>query len=235
MKPSTGPCGDPERQNKEDLINHIFKQLKLLYGAAFNSDGKSEVILRLKKRQWLDILSHMEELEIKYALDYLKSSENDQFVTFPPNPLEFRILAKKMKIHDLPSADHCFNHAIKKNWELHPIVFHAASECGLYWLSMAKEDEARKRFCKKYEEACIKFANGQILNAPHISISKKKIEEGEVEALAGYDEHSPQWMVHMRAEELKNSTGYQEKIKEAKGFIEKLNLGLTKPMERKHV
>ena len=111
--------------------------------------------------------------DIRVTLNFLRSPENNDYGRFPPSPLEFLQLPRKIKAKGIPTMDECFNAALRSDWHFHPIVYPAATACDIYWLrSQASGYEARKRFREHYDLQKEKYLRGEPLIQPD-SESKK--------------------------------------------------------------
>lgn len=115
--------------------------------------------------------------------------------------------------------------ATESDWGFHPVVFHAALACDIFWLRRSERNVARRRFSGKYSEAKEKFLRGDLLDSPHCALSKKKIEDKKMEIL---DENSVQFLVEERVNKIKNSSEFKEKILSGKAYLNMIRENLSK-------
>lgn len=142
----------------------IFYRFSLLYQNTWNSQFRNRSWTAGLTAQWESIFRQMSSQDIRLALDYLKSKDNTEYVTFPPRPLQFLHLPRQIRQKKLPDEAACYQAAIDGHWALHPIVKPIANACGLYWLrTQATDTQGRERFAKHYARTVERFLEGQPL------------------------------------------------------------------------
>jgi len=151
-----------ERRGTAKTVQYIFEIFKSLYGPVWTkqaySDNENHSVLAAA---WLNAVSQMKEGEIREAISYLKSKENDRYVSYPPNTIQFMRIPVEIKSSTVPSMLDCYNAAVKGDWNFHPIVKPVAMECDIYWIKhQANAYEAQKRFSGVYSKHKEKFING---------------------------------------------------------------------------
>lgn len=150
-------------------LNHpdtarVFYQLGLLYGQTWAKQFKIRSWSASLREHWNRLLQSMTPSEIQLALDYLSSKANTDYVDFPPTPLQFLQLPRRIRQKNLPDEAACYQAAIDGHWALHPIVKPIANACGLYWLrTQATDAQGRERFAQHYARMVERFLEGQPL------------------------------------------------------------------------
>lgn len=99
-------------------VKWLFTQLSMRYQHAFTRLCKSEQAKKDFTAGWLIVIKTMPPHCIKYALAYLDSQYNAEYVDFAPSPFAFRTLALKyVKMH-LPSSSQALRMLINKDYKI---------------------------------------------------------------------------------------------------------------------
>ena len=211
FSPVESPCTDtPDKKQLEPYgtmktVEHIFATFNFFYGRRWASDQCGTETTAGLKRAWLRIVSAMKVKHIEQAIDYLLSLENDCYVGYAPNPLEFGQLPKKIKAKSIPPVDECYNAALRRDWQLHPIVYPAAMACDLYWLkTQASFYEGRKRFTGHYIHQKEKYLRGELLLQPERNQKQLAKLENELKQVKG----EPQLELSKKMARFKNLSVY---------------------------
>lgn len=160
----------------EQSVDRLFVNFSIIYGKRWIGNLKDPNWEKMLRKGWANILKNVSKEDILMVIRFLGSDKNTKYITFPPNPLEVLKMSKELKHPDLPSMEECFIAAGKRNWALHPIVYHTASKCNLWWFRRASEYLARKRFSEQYEYAKKDLFRGELLIKPHCLLTIQKTE-----------------------------------------------------------
>jgi len=166
-------------------VDQIFDFMAKLYLDAWTSKfSYSEIFENAQKKMWLSVMQTMDRSDIGKVLNYLMKYTDHDYIKFPPKPIEFKALIKKAKTKNIPSVEKLYEAAIKSDWSFHPLVFHCAKRCDLFYLKRAAANEGFKIFKRHYDSELDHYINGAILDAPHASIGRqKKNSEGPLEKI----------------------------------------------------
>jgi len=188
--------GNAHNINSED-IEQIFKWMEIIYGAAWsNKFAYSNLFKTQQKKMWLRVIQNMNKKDVSKIFTFLVEHPNDhEHEKFPPNPIQFKGLLKKLHTKNIPSVEKLYEAAIKSDWSFHPLVFHCANKCDIFWLRRASQKDGLGIFKQHYDREVEHYINGAILEAPHVSLGRqKKNSEDQLEKL-----------IANRAKEIKNN------------------------------
>ena len=107
-------CFRNEAQGTLKTVKHLFAKFTVWYGNAWE---------RVLETEWLEVVRQMQITDIGLALNFLRSPDNSEYGRYPPSPLEFLHLPKKIKTTMVPTMEECFNAAMRSDWHCHPIVY----------------------------------------------------------------------------------------------------------------
>ena len=210
----TEPCGTIQ------TVEELFAQFTVWYGDAWTYKTQNEEWEDVLKQQWLGVLQQMTIAEIKAAVRFLFSTDNDEYATHPPKLLEFLQLPKKIKAKSIPPVDECYNAALRRDWQLHPIVYPAAMACDFYWLkTQASFYEGRKRFTGHYMSQKEKYLRGEVLLQPERNQKQLAKLENEIKQMKS----EPQLELSKKMARFKNLSVYP-KFMASKGLWSKLRI-----------
>lgn len=145
-------------------VDHVFFKLGLMYQDAWGSKLKNLAWTAALKAEWQATLERLSPEDVRVAFDYLHSLDNERYVDFPPTALQFLRLPVMARRKTLPSESRCYQAAIARRWDFHPIVRPIAEACNTYWLChQASDAQGRARFALHYEEIVKRFLRGESL------------------------------------------------------------------------
>ncbi len=209
--------------SKTITVQQIFYYFGLLYQHAWTNQLKNPTWTHALKAQWQGILEKLSSADIQLALSYLQSPDNQDYCTFPPKPLEFLQLPKKIRQKTLPSETICYQAAIHRHWNVHPIIRPIAEACNVYWLChQASDTEGRERFAKHYAQMVPRFLAGQCLYQPlTLPISRHRQQTQPSGKLTAFQ------TIHQRADRVLAMPNALKKIRSAKSAKEKMAICST--------
>jgi hypothetical protein len=110
----------------------------------------------------------------------------DLGMEWPPSLPEFRKLCEPDEVDlGLPTMDQAYRAASRRDWSLHPAVYHAAKIVGVWDLEQKPEHITRPRFADAWESIIKRIRSGEMLEGP---IDAPRIERSK-ESRQAYGRH----------------------------------------------
>lgn len=111
----------------------------------------------------------------------------------------------------------CYQAAIARRWDVHPVIRPIAEACNVYWLChQASDTEGRRRFSRHYAEISKKFLVGEPLETP-------KALPDAANSVVSNRAYSASWpdKIQQRADRILAIPGVLDAIRRAKTAREK--------------
>ena len=157
--------------NPIDLINVLFTQLEITYHNQFHKAFPDSDSLKLAKQLWLKKLSLFENEIIFKSIDNIMSKS--EYLPSLSSVLQ-KCKTLTLKANNIPSLEKAFKEASsycdtpsEHNWS-HPIVYHAGSETGWFFLQNESEQSALKEFKNKFDFLINEWLEGKKFKSPDV-------------------------------------------------------------------